>query len=177
MRREIDAGQRLQHVPRDRPLQREQRVARARVHRHRIADALDVLGDPVEVLHDVRRVDDEHEVLVRQPVGQHVVHERALRRRQRGILRLPDGQAAGVVRRDVLDRGQRVGARDLDLPHVADVEQPGARAHGHVLVDDAGVFDRHVPAAELDHPGAEGAMPGVERGFLEGRRARLRHGI
>ena len=77
----------------------------------------------------------------------------------------------------MLDRGQRVRAGDLDLPHVADVEQPGARAHGHVLVDDAGVFDRHVPAAELDHAGAERAVPGVERRLLEGRRAGLRHGI
>ena len=73
--RKIDAGQRLQHLARDRPLKREQRVARARVHRHGIAGALDVLGDPVEVLHDVRRVHDEHEVRVRQAVG------RARRRR------------------------------------------------------------------------------------------------
>ena len=44
-----------------------------------------------------------------------------------------------------------------------DVEEPGARAHRHVLVGDAGVFDRHVPAAELDHAGAVRAVPRVER--------------
>ena len=77
------------------------------------------------------------------------------------------GEPAGVVGRDVLDRLERVGAGDLDLPHVGDVEQPGPRAHGHVLVGDAGVLDRHVPAAELDHAGAVGAMPRVERGLLQ----------
>ena len=67
----------------------------------------------------------------------------------------------------MLDRLQRVGAGDLDLAHVRDVEQPGPRADGHVLVDDARVFDGHVPAAELDHARTERAMPRVERGLLQ----------
>jgi hypothetical protein len=66
-------------------------------------------------------------------------------------------------------------AGDLDLAHVADVEEPRARPHGHVLVGDAGVLDGHVPAAEFDHAGAERAMPRVERGFLQGIRRRLGH--
>ena len=85
------------------------------------------------------------------------------------------GEPRGVVRGDVLDRLQRVAAGDFDLAHVADVEQPGARAHRHVLVGDAGVFDRHVPAAELDHPRAERAMSRVERGLLESARNSLSH--
>ena len=68
----------------------------------------------------------------------------------------------------MLDRLQRVPAGDLDLPHVADVEQPGAGPHGHVLVDQARVFDGHVPAAELDHPRAERPMPRIEWSLLEG---------
>ena len=74
---------------------------------------------------------------------------------QRRILRLPDLQLGGVVARDPLDGGQRVLAGDLDLAHVADVEQAGARAHGQVLVGDAGILDGHVPAAERHHAGAE----------------------
>ena len=76
---ERHAGQRLQDVARGRPLDRDQRIPRAGVHRDGVAEAGDLFGDPAEVLDDVRRVHDEHEVLVRQLVGQHVVHERALR--------------------------------------------------------------------------------------------------
>ena len=68
-------------------------------------------------------------------------------------------------------------AGDLDLAHVADVEQPGPGAHRHVLVGDAGVFDGHVPAAELDHARAERAMPRVERRLLQGAGGRLGHRV
>ena len=107
-------------------------------------------------------------MLRRQAIDEQVVHERALRRQQAGILRLADLRASTAsLRRDALDGGQRVLAGDLDLAHVADVEQAGARAHGHVLVGDAGVFDRHVPAAERHHLRAGGAVAGVERRLLE----------
>jgi hypothetical protein len=36
-----------------------------------------------------------------------------------------------------------------------------------VLVDLGAVVDRHVPAAEVHHPGAGGAMCRIERGLLE----------
>ena len=77
----------------------------------------------------------------------------------------------------LLDRRQRVLAGDLDLAHVADVEQPGPRAHGQVLVGDAGVFDRHVPAAELDHAGAKRSVPGMEWRLLERTGWRLGHRV
>src|SRR5262249_51816320 len=51
--------------------------------------------------------------------------------------------------------------------HVADVEEPDAVADRVVFLDDAGVLDGHVPAAEVDHFGPEGAMDGVERSGTE----------
>ena len=168
-------GQRLQDVPGHRSLQREQRVPRARVHRDGVTKASDLLGDPVEVFHDVRRVDDQHEVLVRQLVRQHIVDERALRRRQRRILNLVNRELRHIVRRDVLDGRDRIGARDLDLPHVADIEQSGTGPDGHVLVGNPGVFDRHVPAAERDHSRPEGSVARIERSLLERAGGRLGH--
>ena len=76
-RREIHAGQRLQHLERPRPLHGEQRVARAGVDRDRVAGRFDVLGDVRVVAGDVRGVDDEQEVLVGEPVDEQVVDERA----------------------------------------------------------------------------------------------------
>ena len=40
--------------------------------------------------------------------------------------------------------------------------KPTRVAHGVVFVEDAGILDRHVPAAEIDHFGAQRAMDGVQ---------------
>ena len=42
-------------------------------------------------------------------------------------------------------------AADLEDAHVGDVEEAGGLAHGVVLVEHAGVPDRHLPAGEGDH--------------------------
>ena len=81
-----------------------------------------------------------------EAIDQQVVHEGALRRQQAGVLRLPDLQLRRVVARDALDGGQRVLAGDFDLAHVADVEEAGARADGHVLRDDARSTRRACPS-------------------------------
>jgi hypothetical protein len=47
------------------------------------------------------------------------------------------------------------------------VKQADAVPHRVVLGDDAGIFDRHVPAAEIDHTRAQRTVYGVERGLLE----------
>ena len=51
----------------------------------------------------------------------------------------------------------------LDLAHVAHVEEAAALAHGAMLVERAAVRHRHVPAGELDDARAERAMALVER--------------
>ena len=104
---------------------------------------------------------------------ENVVDEGARGREQRGVVRLAVSQLRGIVHGDVLDGGERTGSSELDLAHMADVEEADSGAHGHVLGDQAAswtwIFDRHLPAAEIDHPGFEDAVRGVERGLLEGR--------
>jgi hypothetical protein len=78
--------------------------------------------------------------------------------------------------------GERAGAAELDLAHVANVEQAHAGAHGHVFGDEAAagtwIFDGHIPAAKVHHLGFEGAVRRVERGLFErsGGDRRLRSG-
>jgi len=55
-----------------------------------------------------------------------------------------------------LQQIERPGALDPDFAHVAHVEDPGAVAHGHVLVVDAREFDGHVVSREFGHLGARG---------------------
>ena len=59
---QFDAGERLQNLQRFGSLDGEQRVARTGVHGDRIACRLDLLGNPLVVLGDVRRVDHEQKM-------------------------------------------------------------------------------------------------------------------
>src|SRR5204863_100414 len=181
-RREVDTGQRLQDGRRRRSLQGEQRITRARVHRRRVAaDVLHARGDPLEVLDDVRRVHDQHEVIVGQLVGQDVVDEGALRRGQRGVLDLPVRQPAGVVRGDVLDRLERVGA----VPIAAQLPDPGpsaivagrvvdaatGRPVWGVIVTPAGTAadpgpGATAPARVLTNPNGQFVLRGLSKGSL-----------
>ncbi len=94
-----------------------------------------------------------------------VVDEGALGREQGGVVGLPVLEARGVVHGDVLHGSQRAGAAELDFAHVAYVEEAHPGPHRHVLGDEAApgawVLYRHVPAAEVDHLGLEGAVGGI----------------
>ena len=72
------------------------------------------------------------------------------------------GEPADVVGRETLTGRRGVRAEHLDLAHVAHVEEPGGGADRAMLLHDAAVGDRHLPAAELDELGVEAAVVLVE---------------
>ena len=53
-------------------------------------------------------------------------------------------------------------AADGDFAHVGDVENAGGVADGEMFVHDAGVLDRHFPAAEINQLRAEFLVRGKE---------------
>src|SRR5205823_4874944 len=75
-----------------------------------------------------------------------------------------------VVREQPLEERLRVRARSLDLAHVRDVEEAGLRAHRDVLLADALVLHRHLPAGEGHELRAEGAMALEKRGTTKSLR-------
>ena len=81
---------------------------------------------------------------------------------------LANGKLRGVVHAELLDGIERAGAAELDVAHVRDIEEADGGADGHMLGRDAGVFDRHVPSAEVDHLGFADAMGCVQGGAAEG---------
>ena len=174
--REIDVGQGLHDVEGQRSLDREQGVPRAGVHGHRVADARDAVLNPPEARLDVGGVDHQQEVVVGQPVHQEGVEERALGRRESRVLRLPDVEAARVVGRHALHGGEGVRPRDLDLAHVADVEQPGGPAHREVLVGDTAVPEGHLPARERHHLRPEGDVTSMQGRLEPGGNRGVGHG-
>ena len=45
-----------------------------------------------------------------------------------------------------------IGPADIDLPHVTHIEEAGVAAHCLVLLEDAAILHRHLPAGEIHHP-------------------------
>ncbi len=127
-----------------------------------------LLADPGDVLLAGAGVDDDEVVVVGELVEDDVVDEGAVGVEHGGVVGLADLQFAAVVHEQALEGGEGAGAAELDVAHVGDVEEADGGADGHVLGDEAGVLDGHVPAAEVDHFGFVAAVGGVEGGFAEG---------
>ena len=100
-------------------------------------------------------------------VAEEVVEDAAVLLGQDGILRPVLGDLRDVVGQDPLQERLGAGPGRLDLPHVADVEDPGPLPHGHVLLADARVLDGHLPAGERDELRTRRDMPVVQGGSLE----------
>jgi len=74
---------------------------------------------------------------------------------------------------NVIDQREGFRAADLDFAHVADVEHAHRFAHRHVLRENPGVLNGHIPPAKIDHFGAQRSMDRIERCTAQGRG--LRH--
>ena len=142
---------------------------------HRAIELSRVVTHPVEIFLARTRIDHQQIFIFAEPVHDHIINERPLRIEQSRILRLAHSQTRGVVHRDMLHCGQRLRACKADVAHVADVEDANAGAHRHVLVDDSAahrrrIFDRHVPAVEVDHLCPHLAMDSIQSGLADGWR-------
>ena len=107
----------------------------------------------------------------RAAIHDEVVEDRPALVAGAGVHGLPVDELLRVVRDEVVDDVGGVLAAQPELAHVADVEEAGGRAHRLVLVDDARVLDRHLPAREGDD-----ARPQGDVLLVEGRASQRRIG-
>ena len=102
--------------------------------------------------------------LVTGPVDDEVVDDAPVRRADERVLGTTDVEPSRVVRQSGRERRSRVRALDAELAHVREVEESDGRPHRDVLVDDAAVPDRHLPAPERREAGARGDVALVQGG-------------
>ena len=102
-------------------------------------------------------------MLGREAVRDDVVDEAAARVEQAGVDRLAIGDARQIVGDEPVRRFERALALELDLAHVADVEEARLRANGFVLGDETGVLHRELPTGEVDEAASELLVGGVQR--------------
>ena len=112
-------------------------------------------------------VRDGEEAAVVEAVGEEVVEHAAVGLAEDAVLGAALGDLGHVVGEDPLEELLRLRAARLDLAHVRDVEQPGLGAHVHVLLADALVLHRHLPAGERHDARPGGLVAVVERSSAE----------
>lgn len=154
--------QRLEHLVALRALDGDDAVVAVQV---RDGDALRRGGlQPSDDLGGVGRVGDEEDVVVGLEVDDEVVDDAPRVVAAQGVLRRAGLDAAHVVGQARVDEVGRARAGHRGLAEVAHVEDADALAHCGVLGDDAAarVLDRHVPATEVGHLGAEGDVAVVQ---------------
>ena len=94
-------------------------------------------------------------MVVTQEIDDQVVDYAAFGVEHATVKRLAgEPELVDVVGDQVTQVGPRTGATDVDHGHVRNVEHAGRAAHRLVLGDLRTVVDRHVPAGEIDYPGA-----------------------
>ena len=124
------------------------------------------LLEPLEVRQvgrDVAGVDHQQPDLVGQLVDDQIVDYATLLVEQERILRLPFLEAVDIAGERLAQQILGSGAGYLELTHMRDIKDAGAGADGAMLLIDADVVDRHLPAAKLDHACAEFLVAVVQR--------------
>src|SRR6516165_9711211 len=102
-------------------------------------------------------------MIVRHFVYQDVVDKPSVLVKHRRVLSLAGVQRGGGIGGDAVDEAESLSPADLNFTHVADVEQAHRPAHGKVLFHDSGILNGHLPAAKINHSGAQAHMHAVKR--------------
>ncbi len=159
------AEKRLEYPPRQRPLHGKPGEAFAAVFK---LHALAQMGlHPCKIDIDERGIDHQQILFLLVAVDDQVVDHAAILIQEEGVLALADIEPLHVVCQEVIQPLPRAASADKKLPHVRNIKEPRRRAHGLVLVHDAGVLHRHVPSAESDDFCAEPGMFGMEGGSFQ----------
>ena len=117
---------------------------------------------PGQILLGGAGIDDDAEARVGQEIDDQVVDDAAGLVEHGRVERLAGNRELGdIVGDQAGQEGAAVRSDDIDRAHVRYVEHAAVVADRVVLLDLRTVVDRHVPAAEIDHPGIHRAVSGV----------------
>src|SRR6266851_4163762 len=123
--------------------------------------------EPLAIHVDIRGVDAQHVPLGSEAVDDEVIDRATVGSAHQRVLGLAVGEARGRICQRMLEQRERPRPAQVELPHVAQVENAGGRAHRQVLFDYAAIVERHVEAAKLRHSRAELAMQTEKGGVLD----------
>ena len=146
---QVDICQWLQYGLCCRPLQRKQRS------RIRLIEDMDILEMfrlsfyPCKVLIDGGCIDDEHIVHICQPINKQIINSASIGKAELCVESLVNSEAGDVVRHEILQKCECTHSFDLKFTHMAHVKQACPGAYGAMLIHNAAILYRHVPAPKF----------------------------
>ena len=123
-------------------------------------EASSVLLHPSPVFVDVRRIDDEEEIILAQLIHQQVIDGSAVLVAHHSIIDFAHGGTSHIVGKYMLHIAFRIGTLHRDLTHVRDIKQSYMFTNGHVLRSDTAILiqQRHIKASKRHHRGTQRQM-------------------
>ena len=161
---ELLGSQSGENVLSTRPLKGDQRVIVTHVLHFALATAMGF--DPIEVLLDIRGVDDGQIARIAHTRDDQIVDETSFGRCEGRVMRSSHRETRHVVGSQSLQELKSSRAFEKELAHVAHVEQPGGVANRKMLGHDGAVVHRHLPAGEIHQSCVELSMYGIKRRSL-----------
>ena len=110
-----------------------------------------ILHNPINVLIDVGRIDNQEEIVFSHLVNQQIIYGSTIGIKHHAIVNLPDRSIGNIIREDMIDEFLRIIASYKYLTHVRNIEHTTMLANSIVLIDDRGILDRHDKPAKWRH--------------------------
>ena len=107
-----------------------------------------------KIVINIGGIGHNQEFFVAQAVGDKVVNHAALVVGENRVLGATGLEYGHVGDQSVVEECSGIGPGDAELTHVGEVENTGAGAHSLMLGNIVGVFERHIPAAEVGECGS-----------------------
>src|SRR5260370_15509335 len=158
-------GYRRENRPSFRPLYRHQRSLGT--HIVQLGATAVEPDEPFAIHVDIRGVDAQHVPLGSEAVDNEVIDRAAVGRAHPRVLGLAVGETRGRICERMLEQRERPRPAQVELAHVAQIENAGGGADRQVLFDYAAIVERHIEAAKLRHSRAELAIQTEKRRVLD----------
>jgi len=147
-------------------LQRHQGPVRTPVQ-HLGIESAGTIAQCVQHPLDVRGIGHHQVALVGEPVHDQVVEDAPVLLADHRVFGLRHAERADVADHGVVQRSHRLRPDDLNLAHVAEVEEPGGATDRVVLDGLAAIAQWHFPTREIGHGRTEPEVNSVQRGALD----------
>jgi len=134
-----------------------------------------IRSDVLEVVILIACVHAQQIVRVRNLMNEQVVHESAALGHQARVVRLSNNQFCRVIAAHLLDEMEGLRTSDFDFAHVTYIKQSGTSANRFVLSENARIFERHLPSAEVNHFCAQTPMKRIQSCFAQFSSGRCCH--
>ena len=124
---------------------------------------------PVPVLLYIGSIDNQQILLRLILIDEQVVHNTAILIGKASVLHFTGSKGCHIIRSNFLQKVQSVRTLHPKFSHMGDIEHAYTLANGEMLIDDTGIFDRHIVSRKFVHLSTQRDVCFCKRSGFHGR--------